>query len=477
MAAPWEKYAQPKTAGPWANYAAQPASQAEPAQQSPSFGAQLGSAAVRPVVKAVASLPLLAMDSGVAIRNLIAGKNDKGLYPYELPSDTFNQYLDSYTVAPTGVGKAAEFVSTVAAGAGLPAPTSLGVGRVAPAGFVAPDKALRQGAVNAAQEAGYVVPPSSGNPSIVNRMLEGISGKLKLNQEASIRNQATTTAAAARELGQNPAAPLTQDALRQIRMDSVQRGYEPIRTAGAIAADEKYAADLARITAASQGAERSFPGIAQTSKEIDSVIAPLKQSRFDSGDAVDAISILRAHADDAYQAGKASVGKAYKDAAKAVESAIERHLVRLGEPAKDMLRQYREARQLIAKSIDVGRALNEATGQVSATKLAQLANRGRPLSGGLLDAANAARAFPKATREVTENMPAVSPLDAYGAAIAAGASGNPSPLLIPLTRVGIRNYLLSGQGQANALAGPGPVADPQYLNALFGVGLPSVVAQ
>lgn len=76
------------------------------------------SAAIRPFAKGIAAAPLLAMDAGVAARNLIMGEN------YEHPSQMFNRALDSYTTTPEGLGKVAEFVSSGLVGAGaLPNPT------------------------------------------------------------------------------------------------------------------------------------------------------------------------------------------------------------------------------------------------------------------------------------------------------------------------------------------------------------------
>lgn len=112
------------------------------------------SAAVRPVVKGVSSLPLFAADTGVAARNLIENLSD-GVMPtaadfnpfaktggspqrYELPSTQFNRALDTYTRPPEGLGKGAEFVSSVLVGSRLPlTPT----GPAVPSGFVRPNPA------------------------------------------------------------------------------------------------------------------------------------------------------------------------------------------------------------------------------------------------------------------------------------------------------------------------------------------------
>ena len=50
-----------------------------------------------------------------------------------------------------------------------------------------------------------------------------------------------------------------------------------------------------------------------------------------------------------------------------------------------------------------------------------------------------------------EIYPSISPLDVYGSAISAGVTGSAAPLMLPLTRVGLREFLLSPRGQALAL--------------------------
>jgi hypothetical protein len=443
---------------------AQSAAPAEtPAAPAPAYGISdfikdAASGVVRPVAKAMAALPLMAMDAGVGARNLITGSN------YDLPSTMFNQSLDQYTRPPDStLGKVAETASSMVAGGImggnlpkvgqlLPQPSAqmFASDQIAPSNFVKPAQALRQQALPVAERNGLVVPPSQSNPTFTNRLYEGIGGKLKLNQEAMQANQPQFTRMAAEELGQNPEAPLSQGALSSIRQEAVQKGYAPIRDIGTITPGPKYTEALDKIVQASQGASKSFPGI--KAPDIEGIVSPLRQSSFDSGDAVDAISVLRGQADEAYTSGQKQAGKAFKSAAKALEDAIEQHLVDQGDSGADMLGAYRAARTQIAKSIDVGKALNDATGQVNAIKLAGIAAKspGR-LSGNLADIATFARAYPKVSREVTDIFPSVSPLDMYGSAMASAASGSPAPLAYPLTRVALRNYLLSPAGQARAI--------------------------
>ena len=404
-------------------------------------GRQLGLAA-RVIPEVIGSAPLAAMDAGVGVRNLLTGSD------YESPSTMFSQGLDQIfpkreTGLETGVGIAANVV----AGSKLPMPTVKG----APANFANPQAAIRTQAVQAAQKEGYVIPPSQGNPTFLNRFLEGISGKLKLQQEAAARNQGVTQRLGAESVGQRPDAVLTEGGLGLIRGEAHAAGYEPVKAFGKMTADSDYLNQLDALVSKTTGAARSFPGL-KPDTGLEDTIKALRQNDFDAGDAVDAISHLRNMADDAFSAGKKSLGRDYKAAAKAIEDVIERNLSRAGQNGGELLKGYREARQLIAKTYTMGKALLDDTGTIDPRKLASELSKGKPLTGEQRAIAEFTRMFPKVSVAQREAFPSISPLDAYGSAIAAGASDSMVPLGIPLTRVGVREYLLSQAGQRNALA-------------------------
>jgi hypothetical protein len=456
MAGPWEEYAAPER-GPWEDY--QKVRPAKPA----SAAAQLGSAAVRPIAKAISGLPLMAADAGVGtintIKQLIAEKrmprlNDFNPFAtpapaeYELPSQTFNRALDSATVKPeTLAGKGAELVSSTLLGSRIPAPTGV---QAPPPGFTPPAQALKDATLQAGQKAGYVVPPSSNNPTVMNRMLEGISGKVKLSQEAMMRNQPVTERLAATALGQNPQAPITQEALAVIRSEAHAAGYAPVKAAGQMATDSKFIDDLISINKAGEGASRSFPGLKPVGP-LDDMVKSLTQEKFDASDGVDAIAYLRQLADDAYGSGQASLGRAYKGAAKAVEDVIERNLANRGDDAKELLKGYRDSRQLIAQTYTAGKALTDTEGTSNALKYGRELMKGTPLVGNQRTIGQFASRFGKFAAVPKEIYPSISPLDVYGSAISSGVTGSALPLMLPLTRVGLREYLLSQAGQARAI--------------------------
>lgn len=466
---------------------------ATPVAPEASTGSKLGSAVIRPIIKGVAGIPGMMADAGVGARNLseqavnrfapslansiysmnrkIAGNSDvtASILPggppsgnYEGLTPAFDRSIDAAYAPPEGLmGKGAELVSSSLVGARMPAP---GINNAAPAGFTRPAQALKDSALQAAQREGYVVPPSSNNPSFGNRLMEGIAGKAKLSQEAMMRNQPVTESLAARALGQNPDVPITQGALAEIRGTAAQAGYGPVRAAGQMTADPKFVADLSGLTKTGEGATRM--GV-KSANPADEVITALKGNKtFDASDGVDTIQYLRTLADDAYGAGQKSVGKAYKSAAKALEDLIERNLSGRGEDGQAALKGFRDARQRIAQTYTAGKALTDTEGTVNALSYGNAVKKNLPLVGDQKTIGEFAARFGKFAGVPKEIYPSISPLDVYGSAISSGVTGSPLPLMLPLSRVALREYLLSQAGQARAI--PKAFKPPDDMGALLG---------
>jgi hypothetical protein len=248
-----------------------------------------------------------------------------------------------------------------------------------------------------------------------------------------------------------------------------EQGKAAVRGAGRITRDGKFAADLGRITARYRGAAKDYPDLAKG--DVDAIVKSVDVDA-DASSAVDAIAILRENADDAFRSGKGGIGKAYKDAAKALEDLIDRNLAAQGKDGAAMLNQFRAARTLQAKTYTVEKAFNSATGQVSGTKLGQQAARGKPLSGDLETVGKFAQAFPKAAREFNESLPGISPLDFYATGGVAGLTREPWYLVYPFVRQGVRNALLSPLGQKLATPPQGGPIDPRLAAGMAtGAGL------
>jgi hypothetical protein len=406
----------------------------------------------RAVAEAAGALPLAAADFGVGLRNLVTGS------AYESPSKMYAEGLDQvFPTRETNLERGVGLAASAVAGAKIPVPQ----GAQAPAGFTRPATQSQQ-VLQAAQKEGYVVPPATVNPTPLNKVLEGIAGKLTTAQTASAKNQAVTTGLSKRALGLPDDAPLTTDAIREARK-AASAGYDAVRNAGQISRDKQFASDLARITARFRGAAKDYPALAKT--DVDDVVKAVDVDA-DANSTVDAIAILRENADDAFKSGRGSLGKAYKDASRALEGLIERNLASRGKDGVAALRQFREARTAIAKTYTVEKAFNASTGQVSGTKLGQQVARGKPLSGELETAGRFGQAFPKAAREFNESLPGISPLDFYATGGTAAVTSQPWYLLYPFVRQGVRNALLSPMGQRLTVPSQGGPVDPRIAAAL-----------
>lgn len=324
--------------------------------------------------------------------------------------------------------------------------------------------AQKVAAAQSAAKAGYVIPPEDLGGGMLTKAVSGMSGKIKTAQEASARNQPITNALVKQELGLAADAPVDIGVLNGIRQQAGQ-AYEAVSNTGTIAPKQTYADALDKIVAPFKKAAQGFPGAKPNPiiAEIDSLRSP----QFDAASAVAKIKELRSSADTAYAQGNKELGKALKDGAQALEVAIDDHLTTIGAPA-DLLGNFRSARQLIAKTYTAQKALNPQTGDFNAQVLAKELGKGRPLSGNIKTAAEAASSFPKATQALKETPKSLSPLDfAAAGGMLAGTGGNPLAAAGLLARPGLRSALLSGPVQRNALANAGKVAGPNALARLL----------
>lgn len=320
---------------------------------------------------------------------------------------------------------------------------------------------------------GYIVPPSQVNPSFFNRTLESISGKHSTAQIASIRNQATTERLVRKSLGLADDLPLSRETLGQYRSAQHAAGYDPVRQIGAIPASKGFVDKLDDIAAEVGKAKSNIPAVRR-----DDVIKLVDQNRvpsFDSGDAVDAIRAMRENADQAYRKGDNIVGKAYKGIADAYEVALDDALQQSGNP--QLLAAYREARQQIAKSFTVEKALREGAGTLDARVIARELQKGKPLSGELKTVGQFANTFDKAAQPPhLIGSPDVHNLRSYASAGGAGMgflSGGPvtaaigaaAPFVAPPAA---RSIMFSPSVQQGLLRPPSQI-DPQTLQGLLGM--------
>jgi hypothetical protein len=309
----------------------------------------------------------------------------------------------------------------------------------------------RDGIATQAKEAGYVIPPTQTKPNMLNSALEGLSGKAATAQKASIKNQPVTNKLAADALGLDPGEQISKASLQEVRTNA-GKAYDALENVGTIKTDPLFLKQVDALNSSNAQLSKDFPELANAS--LDKLANTFKKDSFDSGSVVAAMKQLRFTGG----ANKASLDPATKElgrqqlkAAEALEGLVDRNLSTTGQ--SQLLDDFRNARQMIAKSYSVEKSLNDSTGNVIASKLAKELAKGKPLSGGLKQIAEFGQTFPKAAQEINSSMPGISPLDYIGAGGLSVATSNPLALLAVGARPAARSLILS-KGYQNALATP-----------------------
>jgi hypothetical protein len=374
-------------------------------------------------------------------------------WPSNTPTAFADRALNSVLPTPvTTPEKVASFGLGMEGGAlvpNLPIP-----GAKAPDSFVSPQQQQAQrlaAGLKQAQDKGYVVPPSTTNPTLFNKTLETIGGKEATQNQARVLNQTARNTGAATDLGLKPEV-FTPDAVAAVKQEAGQ-GFEAARAIPQVKTDPQYAAALDSVLKESHGSNASFPGSANP--DIEKLVDIYRQPTFTGDAAVSAVKMLRSKASDAYRTGNSETGMAYKGLSNAIEAQLERGAQQAGGSYSDLVSQLRQARKTYAQASTVEDVM-DPNGNVSGQKLAAALRRGEPLSGNLLQAAEHAANYPKAN--LPANSSNISHLNMYGGPLislaAEHATGSPLGLLagaaLPVARAGSRAYLLSGTGQAGA---------------------------
>lgn len=306
--------------------------------------------------------------------------------------------------------------------------------------------------VQQAREAGYVIPPTQANPSFINRVIEGISGKVSTAQNASLRNQEVTNRLTAKSLGLPEDTVITPEILQNLRQTAGQ-AYENLGASGVIKTSPKYIQALDNIEPYKDAKKAVQYFNSPEAKPIIDTIDSLKTDTFDVSAALSKIKLLRNDADKAYRAGDSALGKTNKEASKILENTIENYLANTKQT--DLLNKFKDARQLIAKTYTVEKALNQTTGSVNAKALAAQLQKGKPLSAELKTVAEFGQTFPKAvqTPEQMGSLTQFSPIDYFAGVIGGGTTG-PAGATAALARPALRSLALSQPVQNRLLPNP-----------------------
>jgi hypothetical protein len=354
--------------------------------------------------------------------------------------------------ATTGTINPAQVVNEAAVGGLLTAPTASVSALTTPkapanltqAQLVA-ERAIAQGAT---------LPPTQVNPSLLNRLLEGVSGKQQTGQLASIKNQEVVNAQARKALNLPEDTVITPQVLQDYRNLKGQ-AYDALKSNNTYYADKQFITDINKRTADLQKLSNTTDVTAELR-----VLNGLKQMNFDGVGLVEQMKRLRYDGEAnlaSVDPANRSLGQAQKFAAKQLEDLAERNLNNFSQP--DVMKNFKQARQDIAKSYTIEKSLNAVTGDVSGAKLGQRAAQGKIVPSELQALADAAAAYPTAFQNTSRigSVPGISPLDVGAAGIAAASSGSPSMLGTVLGRPAVRAGITSPMYQRNML----PSSQPQ----------------
>ena len=354
--------------------------------------------------------------------------------------------------ATTGTINPAQVMNEAAVGGILTAPTATVSALTTPrapanltqAQLVA-ERAIAQGAT---------LPPTQVNPSLLNKLIEGISGKQQTSQIASVKNQQLVNEQARKALNLAPDVEITPQVLQQFRAEK-GLAYDALRANPTYYSDKQFFSDLGKETSRLQNMKSL-----DVSAELN-LLNNLKQINFNGDELVESIKRLRdsaqTNSSPFANARDKDLGRAQKFAAQQLENLAERNLQNFNQP--DVMANFKQARQDIAKSYTIEKALNATTGNVSGADLGTLARKGKIVPAELQTLANAAGAYPTAFQNVARigSVPGFSPLDIGTAGIASAAAGNPSVMLSAATRPTLRSLAVSPMYQRNML----PSSQPQ----------------
>lgn len=311
--------------------------------------------------------------------------------------------------------------------------------------------------IAAARDGGLAITPTQANAGMIPKAIESLAGSARLEKMASTKNAPVINKLIRKDVGLADDVPITRDALAKVR-EEAGKAYDDVKNAGEVVTDAKYKADLAEITKSYDTSAKSFAHRAEN--PFQKTLDGLRTDKFDAASAVEEIKLLRGDADKAFRSGDKTLGRAYRQAAEAMDDMLDRHLSASGNP--QAVAAYKEARVRIAKTYAADKALNDSTGNINAGVYAREMKRGKPLTGEAETVARFGEQFPKSAQAV-ERAGATGPtafdamlgvLGGVGGAMAHGAMGGGVALPLALARPATRAALMSGPLQRSLTTPP-----------------------
>lgn len=294
------------------------------------------------------------------------------------------------------------------------------------------------------RDKGYRLTPEEMGSGPVAKTTASLAGEPRLAKLTTAKNQAKVVEDVKAELGIPPNVELNLDSLGAARK-AAHREYEAIRQAGDIPTDSTYMAEADAIGQQYRSAAKSFPKLAKT--DVENLTEGLKVEKFNASEAIDQIQLLRQEADEFFRKGETRLAKANRSAADMIEAQIGRHLEKTGQ--KDLLTNYQAARQKIAKTYSVQKAV-VGDDSINPQKLGQQVKEGKPLTGKLKEVGKAANDFERSFQKPTHQATGATIHDAGLAmlnALRSGGGSLPLDILSIGARPAVRSFLASRLGQ------------------------------
>lgn len=329
----------------------------------------------------------------------------------------------------------APLAGMMAGSAALPALAATGKSMIKPA----------SAAAKKAMDAGYKLLPSRVTGSRKQDFIQSASGTVPTKQMMSTHNQEVTNGLVRREFGLPDDAPINFDTLERVRADA-GTVYQKLGSYGRIKADNTYINEIRKIARPSAVA-KSFPGAEK--KDIVAQVKKFARKEMDSDSVVAAIKELRKDASAGINAQDPQIqamARANRKVADALEGLLERSLQKV-DP--NIVPEFKAARQTIAKTYSVEKALGKGGDNVDARKLATQLVKGKPLSGNLKTIAEFGKNFDEVAQPNPPQTTNFRPMDFVLGLV--GAAGYDRKLIaLMLARPAMRKMITSNTYQ-NAL--------------------------
>ena len=272
-----------------------------------------------------------------------------------------------------------------------------------------------------ALDEGIKLDPAATNPSIFKSIVRGASGRAKFEKKLSADNQEHWNRLARRELGLAPDTEISVAELSRIRQQAGAVYKEITDEIPVFHATPKFYQRLEDAFGEYEKLLRDSPNFRM--KELDDIREFLSRDRFEGDTIMHHLRRLRQNAEAHFSkaggekpnANQLDMGRAYKEAAKAMEEMIADNLEYMGKTR--LYERFVQARQEIAKTYTYEKALLP-NGDIDTHVFGRALAAGKKLYGDAERMGELARMYPNTTRRIPGGADPVS-----GLSMGLGAGG------------------------------------------------------